>query len=198
MRARQGAAEASRPRIPPGRARSEGTSMRTMSRLALRVWYRFLRVGVAAAGASAATLDTVKGKGVLTCGANTGLGGFGLPDDKGNWTGLDVDFCRAMAAAVFGDATKIKFVAARRQEPLHGASVGRGRRPVPQHDLDLVAREHARPAVRAGHLLRRPGLHGPQEDEHRLGQGARRRLGLRAAGHDDRAQPRGLLPHATT
>ncbi len=83
--------------------------MRTMSRLALGL-VSVLAVGVATAGARAATLDTVKGKGVLTCGANTGLGGFGIPDDKGNWTGLDVDFCRAMAAAVFGDATKIKFV----------------------------------------------------------------------------------------
>ena len=71
-----------------------------------------LALGVAAATpASAGTLDTVKGKNVLTCGANTGLAGFGLPDDKGQWTGLDVDFCRAMASAVLGDATKIKFVA---------------------------------------------------------------------------------------
>ena len=52
--------------------------------------------------ASAGTLDTVKGKGLLTCGANTGLAGFGIPDDKGQWTGLDVDVCRAMAAAVLG------------------------------------------------------------------------------------------------
>jgi general L-amino acid transport system substrate-binding protein len=64
-----------------------------------------------ASAAAAGTLDTVKGKGVLTCGANTGLAGFGIPDDKGQWTGLDVDVCRAMAAAVLGDAKKVKFVA---------------------------------------------------------------------------------------
>ena len=83
--------------------------MRAMSRLATGL-VSVLAFGIVAAGASAATLDTVKNKGVLSCGANTGLGGFGLPDDKGQWTGLDVDFCRAMAAAVLGDATKVKFV----------------------------------------------------------------------------------------
>ena len=67
--------------------------------------------GLSGAAASAGTLDAVKGKGTLTCGANTGLAGFGLPDDKGQWTGLDVDVCRAIAAAVLGDATKVKFVA---------------------------------------------------------------------------------------
>ena len=60
--------------------------------------------------ASAGTLDTVKGKGQLTCGANTSLAGFGIPDDKGQWTGLDVDVCRAIAAAVLGDSKKVKFV----------------------------------------------------------------------------------------
>ncbi len=61
--------------------------------------------------AGAATLDTVKQRGALNCGANGQLPGFGLPDAQGNWTGLDVDFCRAIAAAVFNDATKVKFTA---------------------------------------------------------------------------------------
>jgi general L-amino acid transport system substrate-binding protein len=65
---------------------------------------------VAAETAVAATLDTVKQRGVLNCGANGALPGFGLPDAQGNWTGLDVDYCRAIAAAVFNDATKVKFV----------------------------------------------------------------------------------------
>src|SRR5256886_8336033 len=66
-----------------------------------------------AAGASAAsaqTLNTVKQRGTLVCGVSQGLPGFSSPDDKGNWTGLDVDLCRAIAAAIFNDATKIKFV----------------------------------------------------------------------------------------
>jgi general L-amino acid transport system substrate-binding protein len=66
---------------------------------------------VAADGAAAATLDTVKQRGVLNCGANGQLPGFGLPDAQGNWTGLDVDYCRAIAAAVFNDPSKVKFVA---------------------------------------------------------------------------------------
>ena len=52
----------------------------------------------------------MKQKGFLTCGSNTGLAGFGLPDAQGNWTGLDVDLCRAMAAAIFDDPTKVRFI----------------------------------------------------------------------------------------
>jgi general L-amino acid transport system substrate-binding protein len=67
-------------------------------------------LGVAATAASAQTLNTIKSRGMLNCGANGTLGGFGLPDAQGNWTGLDVDFCRAIAAAIFNDANKVKFV----------------------------------------------------------------------------------------
>jgi len=56
------------------------------------------------------TLDLVKARGQLNCGVNTGLAGFSQPDDKGDWKGLDVDVCRAVAAAIFKDATKVKFV----------------------------------------------------------------------------------------
>src|ERR1700710_3053192 len=66
--------------------------------------------GLVASAASAGTLDTAKAKGLLSCGANTGLAGFGIPDDKGQWTGLDVDFCRAMAGAVLRGAQEVKFV----------------------------------------------------------------------------------------
>ncbi len=62
-----------------------------------------------ATAAHAGTLDDIKKKGFLTCGVSQGLAGFSLPDDKGNWTGFDVDFCRAIAAAIFNDATKVKF-----------------------------------------------------------------------------------------
>lgn len=63
----------------------------------------------AASGASADTLSDVKAKGFLQCGVNTGLLGFASPDDKGEWSGFDVDYCRAVAAAIFGDPTKVKF-----------------------------------------------------------------------------------------
>ena len=69
-----------------------------------------LVVAVAAQGASAQTLKAVKDRGMLNCGANGSLAGFGLPDAQGKWTGLDVDFCRAIAAAVLNDADKVKFV----------------------------------------------------------------------------------------
>lgn len=64
----------------------------------------------AASAASAATLADVKSKGFVTCGVSSGIPGFSNPDDKGEWSGIDVDYCRAIASAVFGDATKAKFV----------------------------------------------------------------------------------------
>jgi len=63
-----------------------------------------------AGGAQAATLDDVKAAGEVKCGINTGLPGFAFTDDKGNWTGFDVAYCKALAAAVFGDPGKIKYV----------------------------------------------------------------------------------------
>ena len=62
------------------------------------------------ATANAGTLDVVKDRGNLICGSNTGLAGFGNPDDAGVWEGIDVDVCRAVAAAVFGDASKVEYV----------------------------------------------------------------------------------------
>lgn len=62
-----------------------------------------------AGAATAGTLDDVRARGHLKCGINTGVVGFAAPDDKGVWRGFDVDFCRAVAAALFGDATKVKY-----------------------------------------------------------------------------------------
>ncbi|HEY5065076.1 MAG TPA: transporter substrate-binding domain-containing protein, partial [Xanthobacteraceae bacterium] len=63
-----------------------------------------------AQAAESPTLKAVKARGELICGANGQLAGFGMPDPQGNWTGFDVDFCRAIAAAIFNDVTKVKFV----------------------------------------------------------------------------------------
>jgi general L-amino acid transport system substrate-binding protein len=68
-----------------------------------------LILSVTAAAASATTLDDVKKKGFVQCGVNTGLLGFAAPDDAGEWTGFDVDYCRAIAAAIFNDPKKAKF-----------------------------------------------------------------------------------------
>ena len=69
-----------------------------------------LALVVIAQSASAQTLKAVTDRGILNCGANGTLAGFGLPDAQGKWTGLDVDYCKALAAAVLGDANKVKFV----------------------------------------------------------------------------------------
>jgi general L-amino acid transport system substrate-binding protein len=65
---------------------------------------------LASATASAQTLKAVKERGSLACGVSQGLYGFSAPDDKGNWSGFDVDLCRAIAAAIFNDAGKVKYV----------------------------------------------------------------------------------------
>lgn len=65
---------------------------------------------ILAGAAFAGTLDDVKARGELICGANNGLTGFGAPDASGNYVGFDVDLCRAIAAAVLGDGSKVKFV----------------------------------------------------------------------------------------
>ena len=55
------------------------------------------------------TLDAIKARGQLVCGVNTGLAGFSQADSAGNWSGLDVDFCKAIAASLLGDANKVKW-----------------------------------------------------------------------------------------
>ncbi|EAZ97818.1 amino acid ABC transporter substrate-binding protein [Marinobacter sp. ELB17] len=62
-----------------------------------------------AGSVQAATLDDVKSRGHVQCGVTSGLPGFSQPDENGNWTGIDVDTCRAVAAAVFGSADKVQF-----------------------------------------------------------------------------------------
>ena len=64
---------------------------------------------LATAGASAATLDDVKAKGFVQCGVSTGVAGFAFTDDSGNWIGFDPAVCQAVAAAIFGDSTKVKY-----------------------------------------------------------------------------------------
>ncbi len=80
-----------------------------MKRLATAVTFATV-VAFATQAACAQTLNAVKNRGELVCGANGTLAGFGMPDPQGKWTGFDVDFCRAIAAAIFNDPTKVKFV----------------------------------------------------------------------------------------
>jgi general L-amino acid transport system substrate-binding protein len=77
------------------------------------------------------TLDAVKSKGYVQCGVNTGLAGFSQPDSRGVWKGLDVDTCRAVAAAVFGDATKVRFTPLTAQQRFTALQSG---------EIDVLAR----------------------------------------------------------
>jgi general L-amino acid transport system substrate-binding protein len=89
--------------------------MKKMGRLAIAAVLEL--VGVAGiADAQTTTLNLVKQRGALSCGVNAVLAGFGQADDKGNWVGFDVDYCKAIAAAIFGDATKVKYVATTNQQ----------------------------------------------------------------------------------
>lgn len=76
-------------------------------------------------------LDGVRQKGVVTCGVHTGRAGFALADSNGHWSGLDVDYCRAIAAAVLGDATKVKFVPTSTQTRFTALQAG---------EIDVLAR----------------------------------------------------------
>src|ERR1700759_2282818 len=71
-------------------------------------WAAVLGAGATVA-AQAGTLSDVKAKGFVQCGVNTGLPGFGNPDSTGKYTGFDVDYCRAVAAAIFADPDKVKY-----------------------------------------------------------------------------------------
>ena len=63
----------------------------------------------AAAKPAGSTLESVKATGKLKCGVTTGLAGFGAPNDQGVWSGLDIDLCKGIAAAVFGDPAKVEY-----------------------------------------------------------------------------------------
>jgi general L-amino acid transport system substrate-binding protein len=67
-------------------------------------------LGFGVSTAEAQTLKTVQDRGSLICGVSQGLEGFSIKDDKGDWSGFDVDFCRALAAAIFNDPSKVQFV----------------------------------------------------------------------------------------
>src|SRR6201992_905359 len=84
--------------------------MKRVSLVATLVAPLALATGLSATAAHAETLKSVKDRGILSCGVSQGLPGFSNPDDKGNWTGIDVDICRGLAAAILDDPTKVKFV----------------------------------------------------------------------------------------
>ena len=89
----------------------ETTHMKTnRTKLALAILAAGSALAIATPAQAGKTLDAVKARGELVCGVNTGLAGFSAADSQGKWSGLDVDVCRAIAAAVLGDGNKVKFV----------------------------------------------------------------------------------------
>ena len=80
------------------------------SRFPLAATLALALAGAATATAQAGTLDKIKERGQLICGSAIGLAGFSLPDDQGVWKGLDVDGCKALAAAIFNDSGKVKYL----------------------------------------------------------------------------------------
>ncbi|MDG1860837.1 MAG: transporter substrate-binding domain-containing protein, partial [SAR324 cluster bacterium] len=80
--------------------------MRALAKIVLTL----TAVGAMAFTATAGTLEDVKARGELRCVVSTGIAGFAYPDSDGTWKGFDIDFCRATAAAVLGDSSKIKAV----------------------------------------------------------------------------------------
>src|SRR5262245_48118828 len=96
-----------------------------MKRVVLTLGVAFV-LGLSIAAATAQTLKTVKDRGSLVCGVGQGVAGFSLPDAKGNWTGFDVEFCRAVSAAIFNDPSKVKYTplsAKDRFEPLKSGEI---------------------------------------------------------------------------
>jgi general L-amino acid transport system substrate-binding protein len=115
-----------------------------------------LKVALAAIGTAAMavalpahagkTLDTIKSRGQLVCGVNTGLAGFSQADSNGNWSGLDVDYCKAVAAAVLGDASKVKYVPLNAQQRFTALQSG---------EIDILSRNSTNTLSRDASL----GLH---------------------------------------
>lgn len=100
-------------------------------------------VFVAQGAQAGATFDAIKSKGFVQCGMNGGVGGFGAPDAKGEMKGIDVDLCRAVAAAMFGDANKVKHTPLTAQQRFTALQSG---------EVDMLARNTTQTLTRDASL----------------------------------------------
>ncbi len=155
-------------------------------------------VGVAAAAVTYERYDTKTLKRTVRrdavhCGVNTGLPGFSANDGKGNWSGFDVDFCRAIAAAIFDDPKKVKFIPLDAKERFDEL----GKRKV-----DVLARNSTWTMSRETEYYLHfagvsyydgQGFMVPRARNVEFGAGARRQQGLRPGGHHHGAQSRRLF-----
>ena len=133
--------------------------------------------------ATAGTLDTVKQRGTLVCGVSAGFAGFSAPDSQGNYKGLDVDYCRALAAGVLGDASKVRYVALTAQNRFTALQSG---------EIDVLYRNSTQTYLRGVTLGLRQGPVNFYDGQGFVVQTRRRREGsegperrhrLRRAGH---------------
>lgn len=85
-------------------------SSSTLHRTLLAAGLSVAVMGLSLPAHAGKTVDAIKQRGQVVCGVNTGLAGFGAADSQGKWSGLDVDVCRAVAAALLGDGEKVKYV----------------------------------------------------------------------------------------
>ena len=99
------------------------------------------------------TLKRTLRRDAVLCGVNTGLPGFSNSDEKGNWSGFDVDFCRAVAAAIFDDPAKVKLVPLEARRTFQGIAEPQGRHPRAQLDLEHVAGNQLQPLLPGGRIL---------------------------------------------
>lgn len=97
--------------------------MKSLKMLALAGTATVLAIGASDVRAGE-TLDAINARDEIRCGVNTGLAGFSIPDEQGNWTGLDADYCRAFAAAVLGDADKVDFIPLNAQQRFTALQAG--------------------------------------------------------------------------
>jgi general L-amino acid transport system substrate-binding protein len=102
-----------------------------MKSFCTRIALGFLLATTATGAVAQTTLGEVRQRGELVCGVNPGLPGFAIPDEQGNWTGFDIGYCRAIAAAVFGDATRVRFVPLSARDRFEALSAG---------DVDVLLR----------------------------------------------------------
>ena len=126
------------------------------------------------------TVKAIKRRGRLNCGVHQGLVGFAYTDNRGQWRGFDVDFCRATAAAVLGGRQCGAVRAPFGGRALRGPERRADRRAVAQLVLDDDARRGRGLRVRGRQLLRRSGFSGPTRAEPEQRNGADRRAGVRA------------------
>ncbi len=140
------------------------------------------------------TLKRTVRRGEVLCGVNEGLPGFSIPDDKGNWSGFDVDFCRAVAAAIFDDPSKAKFIPLDANERF---------KELQSRKVDILSRNSTWNMSREQNYdLYFPavayydgqGFMIPRVAQHRDRARSQRQQGLRAGRDHDRAEPRRLLP----